>query len=393
MTDLLVKKFVKDYEQVHQNAVRTRYGILSSSVGIFCNAALFMIKLLIGLAMHSIAVTADAFNNLSDAAASVISFLGVKMASRPADEGHPFGHGRMEYIAAFIVAFLVIQVGFSFARSSFGKILHPESISFEWIPFVILVLSVTVKIWMALFNRKLGKRIDSKVMLAAAADSMGDVATTSVTIAAILVYRISGWNIDAYAGIIVSLLVMWAGIGIVRETLGPLIGEPIDPKLCQELTGFIESFDGIEGTHDLVVHNYGPGQRMASIHAEVPREIDIDRSHEIIDLIEQRVSEEKGIYMVIHMDPVEIHDPWVLKIKQQVGDMISQTDPALAFHDFRIVRGHDQINMFFDLVMPLGYDKKMQETAKTQISEMIYEQKLCSRCVITVDRSFVGKTL
>ena len=185
MTDFLVKRFVKDYENVQQTMVRTQYGILSSCVGIFCNVLLFLVKLLIGLGMHSIAVTADAFNNLSDAASSVISFVGVKMASRPADEGHPFGHGRMEYIAAFIVAFLVIQVGFTFFKSSFGKILHPESISFEWVPFLILALSVTVKVWMAVFNRKLGRRIDSKVMLATAADSMGDVATTSVTIAAI----------------------------------------------------------------------------------------------------------------------------------------------------------------------------------------------------------------
>ena len=288
MTDFLVKRFVKDYENVQQTVVRTQYGILSSCVGIFCNVLLFLVKLLIGLGMHSIAVTADAFNNLSDAASSVISFVGVKMASRPADEGHPFGHGRMEYIAAFIVAFLVIQVGFTFFKSSFGKILHPESISFEWVPFLILALSVTVKVWMAVFNRKLGRRIDSKVMLATAADSMGDVATTSVTIAAILVYRILGWNIDAYAGVIVSLLVIWAGIGIARETLEPLIGEPIDPELYHDITEFVESFDGIEGVHDLIVHNYGPNQSMASIHAEVPKDVDIEASHEIIDQIERK---------------------------------------------------------------------------------------------------------
>lgn len=391
MTDLLVKRFVKDYEQTHQTAVRTRYGILSSCVGIFCNILLFLVKLLIGLAMHSIAVTADAFNNLSDAASSVISFVGVKMASRPADEGHPFGHGRMEYIAAFIVAFLVIQVGFTFARSSFGKILHPETIAFEWAPFLILILSVTVKIWMAVFNRKLGRRIDSKVMLATSADSLGDVATTSVTIASILIYRISGWNIDAYAGIIVSLLVIWAGIGIAKETLEPLIGEPIDPGLYRELTEFVESFDGIEGTHDLIVHNYGPNQSMASIHAEVPRDVDIDRSHEIIDHIERRVFEEKGIYMVIHMDPVEIHDEWVLQLKEQVGDMIRETDPNLGFHDFRIVKGHGQTNMFFDLVFPHTYDERTQDDITLQISKKICEKDPGFHCAITIDKSFVGK--
>lgn len=391
MTDFLVKRFVKDYENVQQTTVRTRYGILSSCVGIFCNVLLFLVKLLIGLGMHSIAVTADAFNNLSDAASSVISFVGVKMASRPADEGHPFGHGRMEYIAAFIVAFLVIQVGFTFFKSSFGKILHPESISFEWVPFLILALSVTVKVWMAVFNRKLGRRIDSKVMLATAADSMGDVATTSVTIAAILVYRIFGWNIDAYAGLIVSLLVIWAGIGIARETLEPLIGEPIDPELYREITEFVESFDGIEGVHDLIVHNYGPNQSMASIHAEVPKDVDIEASHEIIDQIERRVFAEKGIYLVIHMDPVEIHDEWVLKVRQMVRDVIDQVDPELDFHDFQMVREEDQINLFFDLVVPYGYGEEMEDEARLKVLEMMEEKDPRFQCVITVDRSFVGK--
>lgn len=391
MTDFLVKRFVKDYENVQQTTVRTRYGILSSCVGILCNVLLFLVKLLIGLGMHSIAVTADAFNNLSDAASSVISFVGVKMASRPADEGHPFGHGRMEYIAAFIVAFLVIQVGFTFFKSSFGKILHPESISFEWVPFLILALSVTVKVWMAVFNRKLGRRIDSKVMLATAADSMGDVATTSVTIAAILVYRIFGWNIDAYAGLIVSLLVIWAGIGIARETLEPLIGEPIDPELYREITEFVESFDGIEGVHDLIVHNYGPNQSMASIHAEVPKDVDIEASHEIIDQIERRVFAEKGIYLVIHMDPVEIHDEWVLKVRQMVRDVIDQVDPELDFHDFQMVREEDQINLFFDLMVPYGYGEEMEDEARLKVLEMMEEKDRRFQCVITVDRSFVGK--
>ena len=219
MTDFLVRRFVKNYEHIQWTEVRTSYGMLSSSVGIFCNILLFLVKLLVGILMHSIAVTADAFNNLSDAASSVISFVGVRMAGKPADKEHPFGHGRVEYIAAFIVSFFVIQVGFTFFKSSVGKIMQPKEISFELVPFLILALSVLVKVWMGAFNRKLGKRIDSKVMLAVAADSMGDVATTSVTIASILVYRILGWNIDAYAGIIVSLLVVWAGIGIARETL------------------------------------------------------------------------------------------------------------------------------------------------------------------------------
>ena len=229
MTDFLVHKFVKNYEQTEDVQVRTSYGVLSSIVGIFCNVLLFAAKFLIGALMHSISVMADGFNNLSDAASSIISFVGVKMAEKPADEEHPFGHGRIEYIAALVVAFLVIEVGFSFLKSSIGKLKNPEEITFELVPFLILVLSIGVKLWLAYFNRKLGKKIDSKVMLATAADSMGDVITTSATILSILVCTFTGFNIDAIAGLVVSLIVMWAGVGIAKDTLEPLIGQAADP--------------------------------------------------------------------------------------------------------------------------------------------------------------------
>lgn len=394
MTDFLVRKFVKDYEQVHKEEVRTRYGVLSSCVGIFCNVLLFAVKLLIGMLMHSIAIMADAFNNLTDAASSIISFVGVKMASKPADREHPFGHGRMEYIAAFIVAFLVIEVGFTFLKSSFDKIIHPEAISFELIPFVILTLSVLMKLWMAAFNRKLGKRIDSKVMLATSADSMGDVATTSVTILATLVYGVFGWNIDAYAGLAVSLLVIWAGIGIAKETLEPLIGEPIDPQLYKEVSQLVESFEGIVGTHDLIVHNYGPSKSMASIHAEVPRDMDIEQAHGIIDRAEKKVLEELGIYLVIHMDPVEVHDAWVLGVKEQVREVIGQIDGCLEFHDFHLVREGDEeecINLIFDLVIPYEYGEEKQDELRLQVLERMQEKDARFQCLITMDKSFVGE--
>lgn len=391
MTEFLVRKFVKDYEQVHDTKVRTQYGVLSSCVGILCNVLLFVVKLLIGFAMHSIAIMADAFNNLTDAASSIISFVGVKMASKPADQEHPFGHGRMEYISAFIVAFLVIQVGFTFLKSSFEKIIHPETISFELVPFLILVLSVLMKLWMAAFNRKLGKRIDSKVMLATSADSLGDVATTSVTILATLVYGVFGWNIDAYAGLAVSLLVIWAGIGIARETLEPLIGQPISPQLYKQISELVESFDGIVGTHDLIVHNYGPNKSMASIHAEVPRDVDIEHSHAVIDRAEKEVFDKMGVYLVIHMDPVEVHDTWVLGVKAQVQEVIAQIDGCLEFHDFHLVKEGECINLIFDMVIPHEYGEEKQDELRLLVLEKMQERDGRFQCLITMDKSFVGK--
>lgn len=240
MTDFLVKLFVKDNKDVEKVSVRTAYGVLASGVGIFCNVFLFLAKLAIGLVLHSVSVTADAFNNLSDAGSSVIGLVGVKMAEKPADEEHPFGHGRMEYIAALVVAFLVIEVGFTFFKDSIGKIRHPEMLKFQAVSVVILILSVGVKLWMGMFNRKLGRRIDSQVMLATAADSLGDVITTTATIVSIVFWKITGINIDGFVGLGVSLVVMWAGIGIAKDTLEPLLGEAVSAEEYRNVKHFVE---------------------------------------------------------------------------------------------------------------------------------------------------------
>ena len=390
MTDFLVHKFVKNYEQTEDVQVRTSYGVLSSIVGIFCNVLLFAAKFLIGALMHSISVMADGFNNLSDAASSIISFVGVKMAEKPADEEHPFGHGRIEYIAALVVAFLVIEVGFSFLKSSIGKLKNPEEITFELVPFLILVLSIGVKLWLAYFNRKLGKKIDSKVMLATAADSMGDVITTSATILSILVCTFTGFNIDAIAGLVVSLIVMWAGVGIAKDTLEPLIGQAADPELAAKIKQEVESHEGIAGTHDLIVHNYGPNRSMASIHAEVPRDIDIEASHEIIDRIEREVSKKLGIFLVIHMDPVEVRDERVLAVKETLEKVVKDLDPETTFHDFRMVWGEKRINLIFDVLVPFSYDKEKQKNLEKQIARCMSEVDSRYQCVITVEKSFVA---
>lgn len=388
MVDFLVKKFVRDSERTDDPKVRTAYGILSSVVGIICNVLLFAAKFVIGLILGSMAVTADAFNNLSDAASSVISFVGVKMAEKPADKDHPFGHGRMEYISALIVSFIVIEVGITFLQSSVEKIQNPEALTFGWVPFAILVLSVGVKLWMSVFNRKLGKRIDSKVMLATAADALGDVITTSATIVSILVCAFTGVNIDGIVGIAVSLIVIWSGISIARDTLAPLIGQGADPKLCGEIKRMVESYDGIVGTHDLIVHNYGPNRSMASIHAEVPRDVDIEVSHEVIDRAEREVSKKLGIFLVIHMDPVETHDVRVLAVKSKLSHVLKALDPELTFHDFRAVFGQEQINLIFDLVVPFSYSEKDEDRLVHQVMALMQEVDEKYQCVITVDRSY-----
>ena len=391
MTEFLVRHFIKDYKDVEKISVRTAYGVLSSIVGIFCNVFLFVVKFVVGIVLHSVSVTADAFNNLADAGSSIISFVGVKMAEKPADRDHPFGHGRIEYIAALIVSFLVLEVGFTFLKDSIGKIRMPEELNFQMISVFILVLSVAVKLWLGLFNRRLGEKINSKVMMAVFTDSMGDAVTTGATIISILFFGVTGINIDGFVGVGVALVVMWAGVGIARDTLEPLIGEPIDPEIYTRIKQFVESHEGIEGTHDLIVHNYGPGRSMASIHAEVPNDVDIEQSHEIIDRIERAVAKELGIFLVIHMDPVEMKDNYVLNIRKQAALILEELDPDCSLHDFRVVHGENQINLIFDMVIPIEYDEEKRRILPERLAERLKEKDPRYECVITVDYEYVAK--
>lgn len=391
MTDLLVKWFVKNHEQTGDMKVRTQYGSLASVVGIGCNLLLFGGKLFAGLLVNSISVMADAFNNLSDAVSSIIGLIGVKLAEKPADDAHPFGHGRIEYIAAFIVAFLVVQVGFSLFKTSIGKVFHPEALSFQWISIIILACSMGVKLWLSLFNRKLGRRINSKVMKATSTDAMGDVAATAATIFSIGVYGAFGFNVDGLVGLLVSVVVMAAGVNIAKDTLAPLIGEGIDPEVYRELTEFVESFEGIVGTHDLIVHNYGPGRSMASIHAEVPNDCDVEVSHEIIDKIERVAFRKYHIMLVIHMDPVKTHDGRLVKFREMVKGVLGNIDSRLAFHDFRIVDGAERIQLIFDLVVPWEYKPSSQGKLKARIRDEVKQRDKRCECVITLENSFISE--
>ncbi len=392
MTDFLVKKFVKNYEQTEDVSVRTAYGVLASIVGICCNLFLFAVKLAIGILAGSISVMADAFNNLSDAAGSIVGFVGVRMAEKPADADHPFGHGRIEYIAAFVVSIFVIQVGLELFKSSVSKIRHPEELAFSWIAVLILALSVLVKCWLAVFNRTLGKRIRSSVMTATAADAMGDVAATSATIASILVFGILGINIDGFIGLLVSAAVLLAGFGIARDTLAPLIGEPVDADVYRKITEFVESYDGIIGTHDLIVHNYGPTHSMATIHAEVASEVDIRESHEIIDRIERDCAHSLGIFLVIHMDPVETHDERTALYREMVSGVLAGLDGRLSFHDFRVVDGTERINLIFDLVVPRDYNAEMRDTIRSKVSDQVHSADQRCYCVMTVENTYCAES-
>ena len=392
MTEFLIRHFIKDYKDVEKISVRTAYGVLASIVGIFCNVFLFAVKFVVGLILHSVSVMADAFNNLSDAGSSIISFVGVKMAEKPADKDHPFGHGRIEYIAALVVSFLVLEVGFTFLKDSFGKILNPEEMNFQIVSVIILILSIAVKLWLGLFNRKLGEKINSKVMMAVFTDSMGDVITTSATILSLIFFAVTGINIDGIVGVGVALVVMWAGVGIAKDTLEPLIGQAIDPEVYEEIKHFVERYDGIEGTHDLIVHNYGPGRSMASIHAEVPNDVDIERSHEIIDRIERDAGKQMGIFLVIHMDPVEMKDKEVLKVRDKTVQVLHDLDPACTIHDFRMVHGENQTNLIFDMVVPIDYDEKKKNELPLQLMERMKGVDPRYECVITVESDYVAQS-
>ncbi|WP_066715490.1 cation diffusion facilitator family transporter [Clostridium sp. Marseille-P299] len=389
--NLLVKMFVKDSDEVEKASVRTAYGILASVVGIICNIFLFFIKLLIGVMIQSISVMADAFNNLSDAASSIISFIGVKLANRPADKEHPFGHGRYEYIASFVVSFLILQVGITCFKSSITKIINPQTILVRPILIVILCLSVGVKIWLALFNRKLGKKINSNVMKATAADSIGDVLITSATIISIIIGYVTELNIDGFMGIAVSIFVFISGINIARETLEPLLGEAIDKELYQKITKKVCSYKYIMGCHDLVVHNYGPTHTMATIHCEVPNNIPMEDAHEVIDQIERDVLREDNIFLVIHMDPVEVNNEKVVLLKEKVTSIVKILEKEATIHDFRVVNGDCHSNLIFDLVIPHNYSEKQEKELERLVTQLIKEWDPKYECVISLDHSYVAE--
>lgn len=372
--------------------VRASYGILGSIVGIICNLALFVLKLLVGLAIHSMAVTADALNNLSDTASSIISLLGARAASRPADRDHPFGHGRIEYIASLIISFIIIEVGFTFFKESVNKIMHPEAIHFSWIAFLLLLVSVGVKLWMSYFNRSLAGSIHSSVLKATATDSLIDAITTAVTILSLLIYVVADINIDGITSLIVSVLIIWAGIGIAKDTLSPLIGQAMDPDVEKNITEIIREDPAVISTHDLIIHSYGPESKMATIHIEVASSMTLKNAHAVADKAEKKVLRQLGIILVVHVDPVDMEDERIIRIRGQITRILRILDSKLSFHDLQVSFDDNENLITFDLVVPYSYNSDDEDRVLFQVMAFMHELDSRNRCVITIDRGVIEDT-
>lgn len=389
MTDFIVKTFIKDKDNITDPKVRGQYGILSGCVGIAVNVILCLAKFFVGTITNSIAITADAANNLSDAGSSAVTVFGFKMSSRPADEDHPFGHGRIEYITAMIVSFIILFMGFELGKQSIEKIRNPEDVAFNLVGAIIIAISIFGKLWLALFNRGLGKKINSPAMQAVVADSLSDIAATSVTLIALVLSNFfPKLHIDGWLGILVACFVLKAGFEIFKDTLHALIGQPPTKETVDEMEKEIMSYDHVAGTHDLMLHNYGPDRFFGSIHVEMASKIDVMIAHDIIDNIEQDIYNKMGIQLTIHYDPIETDNERVAELKSLSNKIIKGIDERFMLHDFRIVEGTTHTNLIFDLVVPYKYEKGNDELI-AEISNKIREKEDQCFAVIKVEHSFV----
>ncbi len=384
MIKFLLKKFVSDYENTSDLAVREKYSVLGGVLGIVCNFFLFVLKLVVGLILKSISVTSDAFNNLSDTASSLIVIVGTKLGNMHPDEEHPFGHGRLEYISSLIISFIIMLVGFELLKSSAGKIFSPTPVKYSIGLIVILSASVFVKLWMFFYNRFLGKKISSGVLMAASADSLSDAISTSIVIISVIAGNFVSFPLDGIMGALVSLVVMYSGFGIAKNTIDLLLGSSPDLETVEKITQTIMDGEGICGVHDLIIHDYGPGRKMASVHAEVPDNTDIVRTHEIIDELEQKIFRELGVHTVIHMDPVTTLCETTSALKEVVLSVVKGVDERLGIHDFRMTDGETRINLIFDLELPFALQKEKDEIVK-QIKEQLHEKDGRFAVVMTID--------
>ena len=380
-----VNKIVGNKEAAATTKGRQAVGMRASVVGIALNTLLCAAKAAIGLAAGSISIVADAVNNLSDAASNIISLLGFKLASKPADAGHPYGHGRYEYLAGLSVAVLVLVVGVELARGSIEKLMNPAPVEYSAVLVAVLLLSIAVKLWMMLFNAQVGKEIDSGVLAAASVDSRNDVITTAAVLAAAGVSYFTGFELDGWVGLAVAAFILWSGVELVRDAVDPLLGKPADPETIKLIENKMLSYKGILGIHDLIVHDYGPGRVFASIHAEVDSSVDILASHELIDAIEQDFLKNEGLAVVIHLDPIVTSDARVSKLRKWISEDVAQIDPRLSIHDLRIVPGENRTNVIFDCYEPYAVEIGEDEL-KTMISQHVSEKFPQYFCVIKIDR-------
>lgn len=387
MTKLLVRLFIRTPDGTDEKT-RFAYGKLAGGTGIACNVLLFFIKLAAGLLASSVAIIADAFNNLSDAGSSIVTLFGFKLSAAPADREHPFGHGRMEYLSALAVAALIMVAGFELALSSAEKIFAPSLPQVNFLTLGILVLSMAVKLWMALFYRRIGKKIDSETLVAACADSRNDVICTGVVLVSAAVSMAFGLAVDGYVGVLVALFVLWSGFSIMRETVSPLLGQAPDPALVKEISDTVLSFDGIVGMHDLMVHNYGPGRVIVSLHAEVPCDVPITKSHDVVDCAERELKEKFHVSACIHMDPVDVADPRTKELKRVAQNILKEVDERLSLHDFRVVPGDTHTNLIFDMVVPFELEEQ-RSALILEVQRRIHAVDGHLFAVITAEHSYI----
>ena len=387
MTNWLLRTFIKNSDHSEDPKVRAAIGILSGIVGIVCNVLLCGGKLAVGIATGSVSITADAMNNLSDAPSSVVTMLGFRLAERPADEEHPFGHARYEYLSGLAVSALILIIGVELAKSSLDKVLHPAAVEFGWTTAAVLVGSILVKLWMSLFNTRLSKTIHSATLAATAADSRNDVITTSAVLLAALIEHFTAFRADGWMGLAVSCFILYSGVGLAKDTISPLLGENADPELREKIVDNIRACPKVLGFHDLMVHDYGPGQRFASIHVEMDRREDPMECHEIIDDLERECLKSHGVHLVIHYDPVVTNDPELDRMHVRVEQLLHTYDIRLGVHDFRMVPGKGHVNLIFDVVLPT--DLRGQEADITAALEKALNQGsgVTYYPVITFDQS------
>lgn len=388
MTNFIIKKFIKDHENINDKKVRESYGVTSSVTGIIANTILSIGKILTGVLFNSISVTADGVNNLSDGASSLITLIGFKISSKPADKDHPFGHARMEYLTGLILGIAVLLVGFELIKSSFDKIMNPTKTIFSIEMTAVLIVSIFIKLWLSLFYKKLGGKISSVTLKASSIDSRNDVISTIVVLLSLLISEATGYEIDGFVGILAALFILYSAYGILRDILNPILGEMPDEEFVESIENKIMSYEGILNIHDLVVHNYGPNTHFATVHAEVDANEDILKSHDIIDNIEREFARDLNINLVIHLDPIITDDEEINELRSMTDNIIKSIDERLSMHDFRVVKGDTHTNLIFDVAVPVDCDIKSAKLVSL-IEKEVQKENETYFALVTVDKNYV----
>ncbi len=383
MTNLLIRLLIKNHQNTQDVQVRTAYGKLSGWVGIFCNLLLCAGKFIAGFLSGSVSIIADAANNLSDASSSIISLIGFKLSEKSADEEHPYGHARYEYLSGLIIAFLVLLIGFELLKSGIGKIVTPSPVEFSWVSVGVLAVSIIVKLWMMLFNQNMGKRIASQALLATAIDSRNDCISTFSVLAAAVISHFTQVELDGWIAILVAVFILYSGINLIREAMSPLLGKAPSPEITEEIRNKILSYEGVLGTHDLMVHDYGPGRQFASVHVEMAAENDVMESHDVIDNIERDFLRD-GLHLVVHFDPIITADD---DTRHEISEIVKTIDRNLSIHDLRMVVGPTHTNVIFDCVVPHQFSMS-ESDLKAEINRLVRIRHPEYYCVITVENSY-----